>query len=221
MKRLSLFIALCLLGLHMEAAQVGKIRFFSGDVQYRTNQNQAYKPASINLPISEDGCLKTGPDSYVEIVWESGITSTVNASSQVGIRKLMEDASSKQNWMNKLETKVGNLKLQNKRRASGTAGIRRDEAEVTTDSLLFWVLDPQQDINEAIDLYEMKQYTKATPLFEKVVIQAPLKRDAELAHAYLILIYNAAGDKANMQKHINALMQDFPNSATLDCLPTD
>ena len=221
MKRIALSIVLCILGVSLVAAQIGKIRFFTGEVQYRASQNQAYKPATINLSVSEEGYLKTGPDSSVEILWTNGITSTVNASSQVNVKKLMEEACSKQNWMNKLENKVGNLKLQNIKRASSTAGIRRDEAEVQKDSLLFWVLDPQQDINEAIDLFDLKQYAKAAPLFEKVVTQAPLKKDAELAHAYLILIYNTLGEKASMQKHVQALTQDFPNSTTLDSLPAD
>ncbi|PKN72243.1 MAG: hypothetical protein CVU50_08125 [Candidatus Cloacimonetes bacterium HGW-Cloacimonetes-3] len=221
MNRLILIISVCFISIHLGAAQVGKIRFILGEVQYRANQNQPYKFASLGLPISEDGFLKTGPDSSVEVQWSEGGTSTVPANRQVGVRKLLDEASSKQNWKNKLENKVGNLKLQNKRRASSTAGIRREEADVSRDSLLFWYIEELQEISEAISLYETKQYTKAIPLFEKVINQAPLKKDAELSHAYLILIYDSLGDVVKLKKHVTLLKQDFPESTTLDSLPTD
>lgn len=221
MNRLALIISVCLISIQLGASQVGKIRFIIGEVQYRPNQNQPYKSAALDLPVAEDGFLKTGPDSSVEVLWTGGGTTTVPANRQVGIRKLLEEASAKQNWKNKLENKVGNLKLQNKRRASSTAGIRRDEAEVSRDSLLYWYIDEQQDIAEPITLYETKQYNKAITLFEKVIYQAPLKKDAELSHAYLILIYDALGDTAKLKKHVALLKQDFPESTTLDSLPTD
>ncbi len=221
MNRLALIISVCIFSIQLGASQVGKIRFILGEVQYRQNQNQPYKSATLELPVAEDGFLKTGPDSSVEVLWIGGGTTTVPANRQVGIRKLLEEASAKQNWKNKLENKVGNLKLQNKRRASSTAGIRRDEAEVSRDSLLYWYIDEQQDIAEPITLYETKQYNKAITLFEKVIYQAPLKKDAELSHAYLILIYDALGDTAKLKKHVALLKQDFPESTTLDSLPTD
>lgn len=221
MKRTLFIIALCLLCLGLSAAQIGKIRFILGDVKYKASQNQNYKAASIDLSLVEDGFLLTGPDSSVEVQWLSGGTSTIGSNKQVSIRKLFEEASSKQNWKNRLENKVSNLKLQNKRRASSTAGIRRDESDVTRDSLLYWYEEPKQDIDDAIALYEIKQYSRSIPLFEKVIAQAPLKKDAELSHAYLILIYDAIGEKQKLKEHSDVLKRDFPNSTTLDSLPVE
>ncbi len=221
MKKQLLFMAISLICFGLNAAQVGKIRFILGDVKYKASQNQPYKAASLDLSLSEDGFLFTGPDSSVEIQWQSGGTSTIGSNKQVSVRKLYEDASSKQNWKNRLENKVSNLKLQNKRRASSTAGIRREESDVTRDSLLFWYEEPKQSIDEAIVLFESKQYTRSIPLFEKVITQAPLRKDAELSHAYLILIYDAIGDKQKLKEHADVLKRDFPNSTTLDSLPVD
>lgn len=221
MKKQLLFMAISLICFGLNAAQVGKIRFILGDVKYKASQNQPYKAASLDLSLSEDGFLFTGPDSSVEIQWQSGGTSTIGSNKQVSVHKLYEDASSKQNWKNRLENKVSNLKLQNKRRASSTAGIRREESDVTRDSLLFWYEEPKQSIDEAIVLFESKQYTRSIPLFEKVITQAPLRKDAELSHAYLILIYDAIGDKQKLKEHADVLKRDFPNSTTLDSLPVD
>jgi hypothetical protein len=221
MKSLVFVVIACLACVYLGAAQVGKITFFVGEVLYRANQNQAYKGVIRDMLLAEDGFLKTGPDSSVEVLWLSGGTVTIESNRQVSIRKLFEEASSKQNWKNRLESKVGNLKLQSKRRASTTAGIRRDEAEVKRDSLLFWSVEPMQDILPAIDLFEGKQYLKAIPLFEAVIQQAPLKKDAELSHAYLILIYDAIGDTQKLKKQVEVLKQDFPRSTILDSLPQD
>jgi hypothetical protein len=58
-------------------------------------------------------------------------------------------------------------------------------------------------------------------IFEKIIEQAPLAKNAELAHACLIMIYDEQGNKTMMKKHIQQLKEDFPDSSTLDSLPPD
>ena len=152
--------------------------------------------------------------------WTNGSVSTVEANSQLAISKLLLDASTNANWKNKLWDKVNNLKTTN-RSASAVAGIRREEAEVKKESELFWFQETIYYLQDAVDLYDRNEYARAIPIFEGVIQQAPLKKDAELSHAYLIMIFDELGDKVKQKKHIELLKADFPNSSTLDSLPPE
>jgi Tfp pilus assembly protein PilF len=68
---------------------------------------------------------------------------------------------------------------------------------------------------------DIRDYTKAVEIFEKVIEQSPLDKDAELSHTCLIMIYDELGDKVNLQKHIKQLKEDFPDSSALDSLPPE
>ncbi len=211
---------LCVVG-WISAAQVGKISFIVGEAYYRVNINQPYKPVSMNMPISDTGYLKTGLDSSVEVLWSNGTSSTLTANRQISLKSLMAEANSKQSLRKKLENKMGNLRLQSNRLISSEAGIRRSEAEVQDKSLLYWHAEPLQSIAECIELFDSKQYARAIPLFNKVIEQSPLMKDAELAHAYLMIIYEEMGNTAMLQKHIDILKQDFPGSTLIESLPKD
>lgn len=220
MKRtlITLIIALTVVCLFSEV--VGKIRFMVGEVQYKEGLNLSYKNATMNTPVHREGYFKTGPGSSVEVQWTNGSVSTVEANSQLAISKLLLDASTNANWKNKLWDKVNNLKTTN-RSASAVAGIRREEAEVKKESELFWFQETIYYLQDAVDLYDRNEYARAIPIFEGVIQQAPLKKDAELSHAYLIMIYDELGDKVKQKKHIELLKADFPNSSTLDSLPPE
>jgi len=217
-----LLAAIILLAISVLPAEiVGKIRFLLGEVQYKDTQNLSYKIASLNTQVNSDGFIKTGPDATAEIQWTNGSVTIVEANKQMSISKLLAEANSNTNWKNKMWDRVNNLKQQNKQGARSVAGIRREEAEVKQESQLFWYMDEVPDFDAAVVLYDKGDFSKAIPIFEDVITFAPLKREAELSHAYLILIYSELGDKVKQKKHVNLLKADFPNSPTLDSLPPD
>jgi tetratricopeptide (TPR) repeat protein len=206
---------------YLYSAQVGKINFPVGEVYYQANINQPYKPVSINMALSDTGYLKTGLGSSVEVLWNNGTTSTVPANRVVSIKNLMNEANTQQSLRKKLESKMGNLRLQSNRLVSSEAGIRRSEAQVQDKGLLYWHAEPLQDIDECIELFNSRQFARAIPLFNKVIEQSPLMKDAELAHAYLLIIYEELGDLQMLKKHIDTLKQDFPSSSLIESLPKD
>ena len=177
---------------YLYSAQVGKINFPVGEVYYQANINQPYKPVSINMALSDTGYLKTGLGSSVEVLWNNGTTSTVPANRVVSIKNLMNEANT-----------------------------RRSEAQVQDKGLLYWHAEPLQDIDECIELFNSRQFARAIPLFNKVIEQSPLMKDAELAHAYLLIIYEELGDLQMLKKHIDTLKQDFPSSSLIESLPKD
>ncbi len=220
MKKTIIFLLIALATNFLCSEVVGKIRFMVGEVQYKEGLNLTYKTATLNAQVHREGFLKTGPGSSVEVQWANGSVATVAANSQVAITKLLADASTDANWKNRLWDKVNNLKTTN-RSASSVAGIRREEAEVKKQSQLYWYQDNTYYLQDGIELFDNQEYPKAIPIFEGVIQQGPLKKDAELAHAYLIMIYEELGDKVNRQKHVELLKADFPSSSTLDSLPTE
>lgn len=221
MKKIVITLAISAAIMILTATPVGKVSFFLGDVQVKDTINQAYKPVVMNAIIHQEAYVKTGPDASLEIKWNNGTTYVVAANASVSISKLMAEANANPNWRSKMSSKVNNLKLQNKQSAKSVAGIRRDEVEVKKESTLFWYVDTNFVLEDAITLYDNKDYTTAIPIFEGVINQGPLKQDAELSHAYLIMIYEELGDKAKQKKHTELLKADFPDSTTLDSLPPE
>jgi len=202
-------------------APVGKIRFLVGEVQYKTSLNLTYKPATLNMEVEPEGYIKTGPDSKAEIQWNNGIKSVINANTQINISKLQADALNNPNYRINLRDRINNLRVQNEKRdANQVAGIRKKEEEIIPESELFWYSE-QYNVKDALTFMDAKNYPQAIEIFEKVIEQSPLDKDAELSHTCLIMIYDELGDKINLQKHIKQLKEDFPDSSALDSLPPE
>ncbi len=202
-------------------APVGKIRFLVGEVQYKTSLNLTYKPATLNMEVEPEGYIKTGPDSKAEIQWNNGIKSVINANTQINISKLQADALNNPNYRINLRDRINNLRVQNEKRdANQVAGIRKKEEEIIPESELFWYSE-QYNVKDALTFMDAKNYPQAIEIFEKVIEQSPLDKDAELSHICLIMIYDEQGDKVNLQKHIKQLKEDFPDSSALDSLPPE
>jgi len=202
-------------------APVGKIRFLVGEVQYKTSLNLTYKPATLDMEVEPEGYIKTGPDSKAEIQWNNGIKSVINANTQINISKLQADALNNPNYRINLRDRINNLRVQNEKRdANQVAGIRKKEEEIIPESELFWYSE-QYNVKDALTFMDAKNYPQAIEIFEKVIEQSPLDKDAELSHTCLIMIYDELGDKVNLQKHIKQLKEDFPDSSALDSLPPE
>jgi len=216
-------ILACILALVLSAGAtvIGKIKFINGEAWYRDNQNKAYGKTILGAAVDSEGFIKTGLDSQVEIAWNNSMVSTLPANREVSIGKLWEEEKSKPTFKNRLLENMHNLRLQNNRRASSEAGIRREEAVVEQDNSLFWSAEEPITLDDAIALYDAGDTKKAIPAFLKVIEQGPLAKEAEMAHGYLILIYDEAGDKAKALQELNTLKEDFPESTILDKLPSE
>lgn len=200
----------------LTAVIVGKIRFINGEVLYRENQNRPYTKTTIGAAIHDSGYIKTGIDSEAEITWNNNTVDILEANSEYSITKLLEKANSQPSFRNKLWNNLNSLKLQNTRRATSVAGIRREEAEVEKDKQLFWSTEDSINIEEAISLYDAGNLDGAIKMFEQIIYQGPLSKNAELAHAYLILIYTDQGKNELAEKQIKILQTDFPGSTVLN-----
>jgi len=221
MKKTMLIITFAGIILCLFPAPVGKIRFLVGEVQYKTSLNLTYKPATLNMEVEPEGYIKTGPDSKAEIQWNNGIKSVINANTQINISKLQADALNNPNYQINLRDRINNLRVQNEKRdANQVAGIRKKEEEIIPESELFWYSE-QYNVKDALTFMDAKNYPQAIEIFEKVIEQSPLDKDAELSHTCLIMIYDELGDKVNLQKHIKQLKEDFPDSSALDSLPPE
>jgi len=202
----------------LNAAPVGKIRFILGDVQYKENQNAAWKKAILNQNVEASASFKTGVDSKVEILFTGNQSYTIQARNTIAVKKIQLDMQSQQKWTAQVREKASNMSLQNKQRNTSVAGIRREEAEIKKSDL-YWYIPPRQDIQEALDLMDLKEYQIAITKFELVIEQGPLKKDAEIARTMLILIYDELKDKPRQKLHYEALKRDFPQSELLRSMP--
>ena len=173
------------------------------------------------MEVEPEGYIKTGPDSKAEIQWNNGIKSVINANTQINISKLQADALNNPNYRINLRDRINNLRVQNEKRdANQVAGIRKKEEEIIPESELFWYSE-QYNVKDALTFMDAKNYPQAIEIFEKVIEQSPLDKDAELSHICLIMIYDELGDKVNLHKHIKQLKEDFPDSSALDSLPPE
>jgi len=201
------------------SAPLGKIRFLIGEVHYRKNQNAPWKSVTLNQEIELAGFIKTGPGSTAEILWNNNLSTTVTAKSQVAVKQLYDELNSQKKWVQQVKDKVSGLSLQNKQKTSTAAGIRREEAQLEIQTELYWDAVPLQDIQEAVDLFERREFNLAIPLFLLVIEQGPLAKEAELAHGYLILSYEELKNTAKRDEHIRILKTDFPQSSIIPSLP--
>ncbi len=222
MKKFIISIILTAIVLFLFADSVGKIRFMVGEVQYKASPNLTYKKATLNMEVQTEGYIKTGLDSKAEILWTNGNVSIINANTEVKISKLQAEASANPNYRNKLWDRMSTLRVQSsKSQANNVAGIRREEMEVLPESQLYWYIEPKYKLEDAFTYFDSKDYLQAAELFEKIIEQEPLSKDAELSHTCLIIIYDQLSDSINLKKHIKQLKEDFPDSSTLDSLPPE
>lgn len=202
----------------LTAAPVGKIKFILGDVQYRENQNSPWKNAVLYQGVEATASFRTGVDSQVDISIGKNQSYTINSKTTITVKKIQQELQSQQKWSAQVREKASNMSLQDKKKETSIAGIRREEAEVRK-SELYWYIPPRQDIQEALDQFDLKEYQKAIPMFEAVIEQGPLKNTAEVARAMLVLIYEELKDLPRQREQYQALKRDFPRSELLRSMP--
>jgi hypothetical protein len=219
MKYKSLFLVVLLfVSVLLCAEKAGSVKFVMGNVKYKPNNNSAFVKLRLNDALQMDGTLKIEMDSEIEILWTDNTTSNFKDNQTVQIRSMYEKTHKRSSWINTLKDRVNQLSLDNKQEAISVAGVRRDEAEVKTESELYWDAGSPVSLDKAVELFELQKYTDAIPLFLKVIEQGPLQRNAETARGYLILGYDKINDLKNRDLQIQKLQEDFPNSTLMDNL---
>jgi tetratricopeptide (TPR) repeat protein len=201
---------------HLRAEVLGTLKFFQGNVEYKDSPNSALIPATLNMPVHRNGVLKTGLAAKAEISFNNGSHITLEQNKTAAISKLFEDANAKGSWSDKMKRQLNNLSLPKDREASSVAGIRRSEVVLQQQSDYYWEVEEAADIETALSLYDQKRYSDAIVIFNKVIEQSPLSKEAEVSHMVLALIYEEQGDKPARERHIAKLRSDFPNSRFLE-----
>lgn len=197
------------------AEQVGSISHVIGDVRYKDAPGSPFVKISSNSPVTLNGELRTAPNSSAEILWKSGGRTTISAGRTVSIRSLHEEASKSLSWDAKLKRQISNLLSPKKTEQSTVAGIRRDEVKLNQATELYWSDVDGADLQEAYEYFENNEFEQAIPILEQVIEQGPLKKESEISHALLILIYDQLGDSAKRKQHEDFLKADFPKSTLL------
>lgn len=218
MKRLCILFVLVLMASLLIAEQVGTISHIIGEVHYKDAPGAPFVKASRNAPVSLNGEIRTAVDSSAEILWKSGGRTTIAAAKTVSIRSLYEEASTSANSVNKLKRQLSNLLSPKKTEQTNVAGIRRNEITLSKSSELYWSDEDRPDLQAAYELYEQEEFDKAIPLLEQLIEQGPLKKEAEISHALLIIIYHQLGNTDKMNQHESFLKADFPKSTLLQQL---
>lgn len=218
MKPMIILIAISLLVSGISAEVLGSIKFFQGTVEYKDSPNSSFKNAALNMPVHRDGVVKTGLAARVEISFSNGSHISVEQNKSLSISKLYEEANASGSWSDKMKRQLNNLSLPKNREASSVAGIRRSEVELEKASDLYWEVEELAGIESALSLYEQKRFPEAISLFDQIVLQAPLSKEAELSHMVLALIYEEQGNATARSRHLSKLRSDFPNSRFLEGL---
>ncbi len=97
------------------------------------------------------------------------------------------------------------------------AGIRKKKKKLFRK--VNYSYSEQYNVKDVLLLWIKLKIISLIEIFEKVIEQSPLDKDAELSHICLIMIYDELGDKVNLHKHIKQLKEDFPDSSVPDSLP--
>lgn len=217
MRRTILIICLLAAFSLLSAEYLGNVKFILGQVEYKESQNATYKKANLNMPLDSEGWLKTGLAAKVEISFTDGSQAVLEQNSTRKISDLYEAASAGKGA--KMKRRLQSISHTKNRELTGVAGIRRSEAHLERKSDYYWEFEDLAELSTALELYEEDKLDEAIEILEKVIEQAPLSREAELAHATLILIYEELGNKAQYDEHVRLLRQDFEHSIFLEDLP--
>ncbi|MDI3503608.1 MAG: hypothetical protein PWP64_544 [Candidatus Cloacimonadota bacterium] len=219
MNKYLLSLIAILLVFSLNAEVVGIISFFTGSVKYKKDPNSTFMSAELNMPVHTEGVIKTDLAGEAEIRFHDGTIAKIEANKTMFINDILEDASQQGSWKDKILRQMKNLKILHKKEASSVAGIRRTEAKLKELDDFYWVLEEPASFEEAEELYEEGQYSKAIPILEKVIEQNPMHSNAEFSHVLLILIYDKQNNIEARDAHIRLLKNDFPHSSFLNDLP--
>ncbi len=198
---------------------VGKVSFFSGDVQVAIEGTNNWEKLKLNSKIASNHILKLIDDSELEIVWNNGETTELSGPKTVKISELLKTVKVQTGLLDRVKKKVGILLTDNESaNVRGVAGVRRSEVNIDAKDTLYWQPLNEVNFNDGYTAFKDNNFEKAAQIFEEVVEQNPLNRQAEIARACLITIYTEQKNTDKAKEHYKAFIQDFPNSELLPAI---
>ena len=200
--------------------KVGVVKLVVGNANYKASNSAKLNPLNINDEIHMEGTIQTELGSKVKIQWLDKTLFTVDADQSVQVAAIYEKTHQSSSSSKKLLGKLKQLTAQNSSSPTSVAGIRRSEVEGSNESELYWAVDPQIPISKPIELFQQQLYDEAIELFQKIVEQAPLSKDAETARGFLIICFERKGDEKNKNLQLELLRKDFKDSALLESYDT-
>lgn len=210
--------SVCSVFLHGQTV-VGKVSFFAGDIQVAVEGTNNWEKIKLNSKIASNHILKLIEDSELEIVWNNGETSELSGPKTVKIAELLKTVKVQTGLLDRVKKKVGILLSDNESaNVRGVAGVRRSEVNIDEKDSLYWQPINEVNFNDGYTAFKDNNFEKATQIFEEIVQQNPLNRQAEIARACLITIYTEQNNTEKAREHYKAFVQDFPNSELLPAI---
>ena len=219
-KLLFIFIILCS-GLAILNGQtvVGKVSFFAGEIQVTVDGSNNWEKVKMNTKIASNHIIKLLEDAELEIVWNNGETSELSGPKSVKVADLLKTVKVQTGLLDRVKKKVGILLTDNESaNVRGVAGVRRSEVNIEDKDNLYWQPLDEVNFNDGYAAFKDNNFDKAAQIFEEVVKQNPLNRQAEISRACLVTIYTEQKNTEKAKEHYNAFIKDFPNSELLPAL---
>ncbi|HPN39140.1 MAG TPA: tetratricopeptide repeat protein [Melioribacteraceae bacterium] len=198
---------------------VGKVSFFAGEIQVTVEGSNSWEKVKMNTKIASNHILKLLDDAELEIVWNNGETSELSGPRSVKVADLLKSVKVQTGLLDRVKKKVGILLTDNENaNVRGVAGVRRSEVNIEDKDTLYWQPLNEVNFNDGYTAFKDNNFEKAITIFEDVIKQNPLNRQAEISRACLVTIYTEQKNTEKAKEHYNAFVKDFPNSELLPAL---
>ncbi len=198
---------------------VGKVSFFAGEIQVTAEGSNSWEKVKMNTKIASNHVIKLLDDAELEIVWNNGETSELSGPKSVKVTDLLKTVKVQTGLLDRVKKKVGILLTDNESaNVRGVAGVRRSEVNIEDKDTLYWQPLNEVNFNDGYAAFKDNNFEKATQIFEEVVKQNPLNRQAEISRACLVTIYTEQKNTEKAKEHYTAFIKDFPNSELLPAL---
>lgn len=201
------------LSLSFSQGTKGKVSFLLGKATYQVEGTKKWNSIKLDDKVFQNWIVKTSSDAELEISWENGTTSEISSDETIALKSLLKDIKVETSWFDRMKSKLQILFAKSSNsKVKDVAGIRQSEVNISKKDSLYWEALPKTDFNEAYALYINNEWKKAATLFEEVIEQNPLNKNAEISRSCLIIIYSEQGDKIKATEHLSHFISDFPES---------
>ncbi len=198
---------------------VGKVSFLLGQAQSAVEGTNNWENLKMSSKIASNHVLKLIDDTEMEITWDNGETTEISGPKTVKVTELLKGLKVQTGWLDRVKKKVGILLTDNENaNVRGVAGVRRTEVNIEAKDSLYWQPLQETNFNDGYAAFKDNNFERASELFEKVVMQNPLGKQAEIARACLVTIYTELKNTTKANQHLEAFLRDFPDSELLSIM---
>ena len=206
-----LFLVIC--SALLSQGMKGKVSFLLGKATYQVEGTKSWKAIKLDATVFQNWVVKTQDGAELEISWENGTTSEISSNEKIALKSLIKDTKVELSWFERMKNKLQVLFTRSSSsKVKDVAGIRQSEVVIAQKDSLYWESLPKTDFNEAYAHYINNEWNKAKDLFEQVVFENPLHKNAEISRSCLIIIYSEQGNKEKATEHLSHFINDFPDS---------